>query len=606
MFDSKKFLKTLTAHPGVYQMENEKGEVLYVGKASNLKNRVSSYFTKHDTGIKTKTLVSQIAHISVTITASDSDALFLENSLIKKYKPKYNILLRDDKSYPYLFVSMAEKFPRIEFYRGKKRDKKGLYFGPYPSATAVKETLYLLQKIFKIRSCSPSFFSHRSRPCLQHQIQRCSAPCVNLITSEVYRESIQNAVLFLQGKNQALIHILEKNMEKASRELAFEKAAQYRDQIMNLQQIQSKKPDLAETEDIDILAISIREGMACVHKMHIRSGQSQGGRNFFPSVPNEFNKDSAAILEAFITQYYGATEHHDEIPHLLILSENIPEAETISTILTQIQGKKCQLSTRVRGIRLAWLKIAKQNSEMALLARLGSESTLKNRFKALQMALNLPVMPQLLECFDISHTMGEATTASCVVFDQNGPKKNDYRRLNINMHEIQPGDDYAAMRQAIFRRYLQREESLLPDILFIDGGKGQVKQALEILEALKITRVLCIGVAKGPSRKAGLETLILSGKQEIMMESDSPALHLIQHIRDESHRFALLGHIQKRDKKRTVSVLEAIEGIGAKRRQALYRRFGGLQEVKKSSVDALAQVPGISRALAEKIYQALH
>lgn len=620
MNNLKDFLKNLTNLPGVYQMHDIKDTVLYIGKASNLKNRVSSYFSKHTTGIKTRSLVQQIHHISISITSNESEALLLENSLIKKFKPKYNILLRDDKSYPYLFVSLNEKFPRIEFYRGKKRTKNGLYFGPYPSASAVKETLYVLQKIFKIRSCSFTFFSNRSRPCLQHQIKRCSAPCVGLINQESYHVAINSAIQFLQGKNRSLMRDLERRMEQASQHLQFEQAAHYRDQIISLQQIHGKKPDLSETEALDILAVSLQEGVACVHKMHIRAGQAQGGLNFFPSLPEAFADSSnthdirtlkCKILEAFISQYYCNTEHHDDIPPILILSEEIPSAsnEVLTTVLTQLRGKKTTLSHRVRGIRLEWLNLATQNSNVALLARLGSQSTLKKRFKALQVALNLSTLPNILECFDISHTSGEATIASCVVFDQNGANKNQYRHFSIK--GITPGDDYAAMRQALLRRYshLKKSEAILPDILFIDGGKGQVKQAIDVLTELSLVNtIICVGIAKGPSRKPGLETLILTHQdnRELALESNSPALHLIQHIRDESHRFAVLGHTHQRDKKRTESTLETIEGIGAKRRQALYRHFGGLQEVKKAHADALAKVPGISKALAEKIYSALH
>lgn len=606
-FDSTHFLKNLTTHPGVYQMENADGEVIYVGKASNLKNRVSSYFSKASLGIKTQTLVRQIANITITVTPNESEALLLENSLIKKFKPKYNILLRDDKSYPYIYVSLNEDFPRIEFYRGKKRDKKGLYFGPYPSAYAVKETLYTLQKIFKIRSCSSVFFSHRSRPCLQYQIKRCEAPCVGLINPADYRIAIENALQFLRGKNQTLITTLEKQMETASLELAFERAAHYRDQIINLQQIQAKKQNLSEADDIDILAVSFQQGAACVHKMHIRGGESQGGQNFFPSIPEDFS-DNADILSAFITQYYLSPNHQDEIPPCFIVSGPTLDTTILTSVLTQLRGKKCTFSHHVRGVRAEWLKQAVQNSEMALLSHIGSHTTLKKRFKALQMALNLSTLPNYLECFDISHTNGEATVASCVVFDHNGPKKNHYRHFNIT--GIQPGDDYAAMKQVLQRRYgrLKKEEAVLPDIVFIDGGRGQITQALDVFKQLELTDIICVGIAKGPSRKPGLETLILTHEdnKELVLESDSPALHLIQHIRDESHRFAVLGHTHQRDKKRTESVLEAIEGVGAKRRQALYRRFGGLQEVKKASVEAIAKVPGISQALAEKIYEALH
>lgn len=595
-------------------MENAAAEVIYVGKASNLKNRVSSYFSKQLTGIKTKTLVEQIAHITITITANENEALLLESQLIKKFKPKYNILLRDDKSYPYIFVSTEEKFPRIEFYRGKKQIKKGYYFGPYPSASAVKETLSTLQKIFKIRSCNPVFFSHRTRPCLQYQIKRCSAPCVELVTPEEYRLSLNNALQFLSGHDWALIRNLEKQMEEASQNRQFERAAHYRDQIIHLQHIRTKKNIQSKSDDMDILGVSFQQGLACVHKMVIRGGQTQGGFNFFPKIPDMYDENDnensieSDILEAFITQYYCSADHEKDIPPILIPSHVLPHAEALSQVLTQLRQKKCVLSFKVRGIRSEWLKLAIQNSQVALQGRLGSQSTLKQRFKALQTALGLAQVPQYLECFDISHTSGEATMASRVVFDSEGPKKAQYRHFSIE--GIQPGDDYAAMRQALFRHYsrLKKENVMFPDILFIDGGKGQVKQALDVLEELNITEVRCIGVAKGEGRKPGLETLILLDmeQKELKLEHDSPALHLIQHIRDESHRFAVLGHTHKRDKKRTESILETIEGVGAKRRQALYRHFGGLQEVKKASAEAMAKVPGVSKALAEKIYQALH
>lgn len=614
-FDYQNFLKTLTTRPGVYQMENAAGEVIYVGKASNLKNRVSSYFSQRTTSIKTKALVEQIAHINTTITANENEALLLESQLIKKFRPKYNILLRDDKSYPYLFVSTEETFPRIEFYRGKKRNKKGHYFGPYPSASAVRETLNTLQKIFKIRSCSPVFFSNRGRPCLQYQIKRCSGPCVGLISPEEYQISLRNAIQFLHGNDQALIHDLEKRMEKASEHRQYEKAAHYRDQIIHLQQIRTKKNLLSKAGNMDILAASFQHGYACIHKMVVRNGETQAGFNFFPSIPDLLPDNEqqtkyleSEILEAFITQYYCAAEHHNDIPSHIIVSHPLSNPEVLENVLTQLREKKCGLSSRVRGIRAEWMKVAIQNSQIALETKLGAQTTIKQRFKALQTTLGLPAVPTYLECFDISHTSGEATIASRVVFDVEGPKKSQYRYFNIE--GIQPGDDYAAMRQALFRHYsrLKKDEAAMPDILFIDGGKGQVAQAREVLETLNIRDVQCIGVAKGPSRKAGLETLILmdENNQELKLDPHSPALHLIQHIRDEAHRFAVLGHTNKRDKKRTESVLETIEGIGSKRRQALYRHFGGLQEVKKASAEAIAKIPGISKALAEKIYDALH
>ena len=604
-FDPKAFLKTLPGKPGVYRMLDAADTVIYVGKASNLKKRVSSYFQKNLTSPKTQVLVSRICRIEVTVTHTENEALLLENNLIKSLKPRYNVLYRDDKSYPFIHLS-DQAFPRLGFHRGAQR-AKGRYFGPYPSAGAVRETLNLLQKLFPVRQCEDSFYNNRSRPCLQYQIKRCTAPCVGLVTEEHYQEDVRHAVMFLEGKSSVVNDELVRRMEQAAAALDYENAARYRDQIASLRRVQEKQYISADTGDLDVVAAAIERGLGCVQVFTIRGGRNLGNRTYYPKLeagPLETD-DVTTLLDSFMPQYYLRAGR--PVPTEILLSHAVSEPGLLERVLSEESGHKVVLSHRLRGQRARWVKLALHNAQQALTMRLNSQSSLLQRFEALQEALNLDEMPKRLECFDISHTMGEATVASCVVFDTNGPLKADYRRFNIK--DITPGDDYAAMYQALSRRYrrLRDGEGKLPDILLIDGGKGQVRQAEEVMAELQINGVLLLGIAKGPERKPGLETLHLSGQEaEIILPADSIALHLIQHIRDEAHRFAITGHRQRRQRSRTTSPLEAIPGLGPKRRQLLLKQFGGLQEVARAGVEDLARVNGISPKLAQQIYDTFH
>ena len=604
-FDPKAFLKTLPGKPGVYRMQDAEGVVIYVGKASNLKKRVSSYFQKNLSSPKTRVLVSRICNIEVTVTHTENEALLLENNLIKSLKPRYNVLYRDDKSYPYIYLS-DQPFPRLDFHRGAQR-ARGRYFGPYPSSGAVRETLSLLQKLFPIRQCEDSFYNNRSRPCLQYQIKRCTAPCVGLVELEPYQEDVRHAVMFLEGKSTEVIDELVRRMEQAAEDLEYELASRYRDQIASLRRVQEKQYISAESGDLDVVAAAVEQGLGCVQVFTIRGGRNLGNRTYYPKVeagPLETD-DITPLLDSFLPQYYLRANR--PVPAEILLSHAVSEPELLQRVLAEESGHKVTLSHRLRSQRARWVKMALQNALQAVKSRLNSQSSLLQRFEALQEALNLDEMPRRLECFDISHTMGEATVASCVVFDTNGPLKADYRRFNIK--DITPGDDYAAMHQALSRRYrrLKEGEGKLPDILLIDGGKGQVTQAEDVMTELQISGVLLLGIAKGPERKPGLETLHLSGQAaEIILPADSRALHLIQHIRDEAHRFAITGHRQRRQRSRTTSSLEAIPGLGPKRRQSLLKQFGGLQEVARAGVEDLARVHGISPKLAQQIYDTFH
>lgn len=584
-------------------MLNSKGEILYVGKARNLKKRVSSYF-RGQQAPKTASLMSYVASIETIITQTENEALLLENNLIKKYKPRYNILLRDDKSYPYIVLTEQQAYPRLTYYRGRK-NTQARYFGPYLSTSAVRETLNLLQKLFRIRSCEDTFFRARTRPCLQYQIKRCTAPCIGLIEPERYQQDVRHVVMFLEGKNQGIINELVSQMDNAASELNFEKAALYRDQIAFLRQIQQQQAvDSASTENTDAIAVRQTNGCTCVQIVMIRHGRVVGSKSYFPSVP--VASEPEEILAAFLSQYYLQTERISDTPRNILLNYKIAEQEWLGQTLREQVGKQVILISSPRGDRERWLQLAERNAEQALSTHLAGKASIYQRLLALQEALNLPSLPQRLECFDISHSQGEATVASCVVFDENGPRKTDYRRFNIE--NIMPGDDYAAMQQALSRRYarLKKEEAVLPDILIIDGGKGQLKQAETVLEELQVTGITLLGIAKGPTRKAGLETLFLSGcSSPLNLANDSLGLHLLQQIRDEAHRFAISGHRNRRDKKRQTSSLENITGIGAKRRRELLRQFGGLQQLKSASIEEIAKVPGISLELAERIYQAL-
>jgi excinuclease ABC subunit C len=599
LFEPQSFLKTLVTLPGVYRMLDERGVVLYVGKARNLRRRVSSYFRENQSSTRTRSLVAQIQAIEVTVTHTEAEALILESRLIKEFQPRYNILLRDDKGYPYIHVADGD-FPRLTLYRGARRGP-GRYFGPYPHANAVRDTLNLLQKVFRLRSCEDSFFRARSRPCLQYQIKRCTAPCVGLIDREGYQRYLSDAVLFLEGRSGQVIEDLARRMEAAAAALKFEAAAVYRDQIAELRQIQQRQHVEGESGDLDVVAAVARGGAACVQVFVFRGGRLLGNKAFFPRLPED--EDAGAVLGAFLAQYYLDRE----IPAELLVSHELVDAALLAQAFQERTGRRIALVAHPRGERARWLVLARRNAEHALSAHLSSQAGMGQRLEALRDALGLEDVPNRMECFDISHTGGEATVAACVVFGAEGPIKTDYRRYNVE--GIAPGDDYAALRQALTRRYtrLREEEGRLPDVLFIDGGKGQLAQAREVLEELQVVGVTAVGVAKGPERKPGLETLFLSGENRpFILPADSAALHLVQQIRDEAHRFAITGHRQRRAKARATSALERIPGIGPKRRQALLRQFGGLKQLARAGVEDIAGVEGISAELAQRIYDAFH
>ncbi len=604
-FDGKAYSKNLTSKPGVYRMLDNKEKVIYVGKAKNLKNRVSSYFqASKQHSPKIRSMVAQVVAIDVTVTHTEKEALILESNLIKELRPRYNVVLRDDKSYPYIYLSSDQVFPRLQFHRGA-RTGKGKYFGPYPSAGSVRKTLNLLQKLFQIRQCDDSYFKNRSRPCLQYQIKRCTAPCVGFIESEDYQHDVLNAELFLQGRNQEVIKVLADRMEQASADLDFETAARYRDQINALQVVQQKQYISSGRKNVDIIACQMKEGVGCVALFYIRGGHNLGNKVFFPAHTKSSTEEE--ILTAFISQYYLADRTDREIPSTILLSHKLEDSGLIAQVLEGQCGHKVEIKNELRGDRVRWVDMAKENAALGLAQKLSLTSSQRKRNQALTEALGMEETIERIECFDISHSNGESTVASCVVFGHEGALKAEYRRFNIK--GITGGDDYAAMHQALERRYsrIQKEDGKMPDLLLIDGGKGQVAQAVEVLDNLQISEITIVGVAKGPSRKAGEETLVLSdGHATMSLAADAPALHLIQQIRDEAHRFAITGHRKQRDKKRRSSPLENIEGVGNKRRQGLIRHFGGIQGVAKAGVDDLVQVPGISKQLAEKIYQVFH
>ncbi len=604
-FDPKAFLKTLTTKPGVYRMINKDGKVIYVGKAKNLKKRVSSYFSRSDQTPKTKIMVSHIANIEIAVTHTENEALILESNLIKSLKPQYNVTYRDDKSYPYIYLSTAQKFPRLAYHRGSRK-AKGRYFGPYPSAGAVRESLNLLQKIFPVRQCEDTFFKNRSRPCLQYQIKRCTAPCVDLVSEEAYQKDVRHAVMFLEGKNSAVIDELVKQMEQASESLEFERAVVYRDQIAALRKVQEKQYITGENEtNLDVIAGIIRGGMGSIQVFNVRGGMNLGNKSYFPKLVEHTSVDE--MLSAFIAQYYIGKAGVRILPPEILLNEIPQDNQWLEDVLSEQASRRVKLNVNVRGDRVRWVRLALANAETALDAHLAGKANMLGRFEALQEALGLDSLPQRIECFDISHTMGEATVASCVVCEPSGAIKSDYRRFNIE--GITPGDDYAAMLQALTRRYkrIKEGEGKLPDILLIDGAKGQLSQAEQVMEELQIDGVILIGVAKGPDRRAGLEKLHLSGKDKpFSLPPNSPALHLIQFVRDESHRFAITGHRNRRGKARQESPLENIEGLGPKRRQLLLKQFGGLQGISRAGVEDIANVKGISTPLAEKIYAVFH
>ncbi|MFV2061692.1 MAG: excinuclease ABC subunit UvrC [Gammaproteobacteria bacterium] len=617
-FSPKSFLDSCTTKPGVYQMFDDQDTVIYVGKAKNLKNRLNSYFQKNLTQIKTRALVSHITKIELIVTHTEKEALILENNLIKKFMPKYNICFRDDKSYPYIYVSTEHQFPRLRFHRGARKGK-GKYFGPYPSAGATRETLQIIQKIFPVRQCEDTFYKNRSRPCLQYQIKRCSAPCVGLVSEESYQEEVAHVILFLEGKNKTVINQLVDEMDRTSGQLDYEKAALYRDQIIKLRKIQEKQYITQEQGDLDIISSACSNGVGCVQVFLIRGGRNLGNKTYYPKMNK--SDTTADMLQAFIPQYYlkQNLENLHAISSEIIISESFDSMDLMTQVLSEQAGRKIAIKSRVRGDRVRWLKMSVLNVANALQTRISSNTTILKRYENLAERFQLDDLPNRMECFDISHTSGERTVASCVVFDINGPVKSEYRRFKIE--NITPGDDYAAIKQALTRRYtrIKNGEEKLPDILFVDGGKGQLTQAEEVLENLQIENILLIGISKGPERKAGEETILISNKYQfgisenlsindttIILPSDSMASHLIQHIRDEAHRFAITGHRQSRAKARKTSVLEQIAGLGPKRRQSLLKQFGGLQEIKQAGIDELKTVSGISLKLAEQIYNTFH
>ncbi|MFG0917034.1 excinuclease ABC subunit UvrC [Pseudomonas sp. CJQ_11] len=602
VFDASAFLATCSGRPGVYRMFDADARLLYVGKAKNLKKRLASYFRKSGLAPKTAALVSRIAQVETTITANETEALLLEQNLIKEWRPPYNILLRDDKSYPYVFLSDGQ-FPRLGIHRGAKK-AKGRYFGPYPSAGAIRESLSVLQKTFLVRQCEDSYYANRTRPCLQYQIKRCKGPCTGLVSAEEYAEDVRHSVMFLEGRSQQLGNELNAEMEKAAMDLNFEKAAELRDQIGLLRRVQDQQYIEGGSGEVDVIAAFVNPGGACVHMISVRGGRVLGSKNFFPQVGIE--EDVSEVMAAFVSQYYVGNPER-ELPGELIVNVVHEDFEAITEALNALRGRELTISHRVRGTRARWQQLAVTNAEQALNARLANRQHMAARFDALAQVLDLDEVPQRLECYDISHSSGEATVASCVVFGPEGPIKSDYRRFNIE--GVTAGDDYAAMHQALTRRYgrIRDGEGKLPDVLLVDGGKGQLNMARDVMRELGFSELTLLGVAKGVTRKAGFETLYLNDvHNEFTLKGDSPALHLIQQIRDEAHRFAITGHRARRGKARRVSSLEDVAGVGPKRRRDLLKHFGGLQELNRASVDEIAKAPGISKKLAESIYASLH
>lgn len=600
-FDAKAYVSGLPKKPGVYKMLGAGGNVIYVGKARDLKSRVGSYFSGRQDSAKTLVLVKQIASIEVVITASDNEALLLENNLIKELRPRYNVVLRDDKSYPFIYLSSEDPFPRLGFHRGAKK-ARGEYFGPYPSAGSVRESLQLLQKVFPVRQCEDSFYRARSRPCLQYQIKRCTAPCVGLIEADAYANDVRHARMFLEGKSQDVIAELITRMDDAAVQLDYELAAKYRDQIRHLRRVQEKQCISGDSNsNVDIVACVGELGPACVQIFFVRGGRVLGNKAYFPA--HTQSSSPPEILAAFLTQYYLERTVPDEI----LCNEMPVERDWIAQVLAVQAGRKIPIVTDVRGERARWLDLAVDNAKRALDAHLNTQMDVQLRLETLQRSLGLAEFPVRMECFDVSHTQGELTVASCVVFKDGIPAKAEYRRFNVR--DVTPGDDYGALRHALQRRYrrIATGEVPLPDILFVDGGKGQLSVAMDVLQEQGVALPLVVGVAKGEGRRPGLETLYVGELAlPVVLEADSAALHLIQQIRDEAHRFAIGAHRSRRTAKQRVSELDGIAGLGAKRRRALLTHFGGIQELRRAGVADMASVPGVSRALAQRIYDALH
>ena len=599
MFDPKPILKTLPNLPGVYRMMNATDEVIYVGKAKDLKKRVSSYFNKNLASPRMRMMVSHIAKIETTVTHNEAEALLLENNLIKGLMPRYNVVFRDDKSYPYIVLS-GDEYSRLAFHRGAQR-KGNQYFGPFPNSLAVRESIQLLQKVFKLRTCENTVFANRSRPCLQHQIERCTAPCVGLITDEDYNNDAHQAAMFLQGKTNEVIDALGEQMNSAAANQEYELAVVFRNRMQALRQVQAKQfvSDF-NVSDADVIACAELQGQHCINLVMIRGGRHLGDRSYMPKHTDGESLETS--MAAFLAQHYVA----QNTPPLIVVGVKI-ETALIEEVLSELAGRKIKINTNAIGDKRVWLKMAQTNAELALGQRAATSANQTAKLLALREALNLPESTERIECFDISHTMGEATVGSCVVFDKGDMQNSEYRRYNVT--GITPGDDYAAMRDVLTRRYkkVAAGEGVRPDLIFIDGGKGQLGVAVEVMSEVGLSDILLVGIAKGEERRPGLETMIFSDTGEMLnLEKDNKGLHLLQQIRDEAHRFAITGHRAKRAKARMHSSLEDIEGIGAKRRKALLTRFGGLEGVKSASIDEIAQVEGISQSLAEKIYGELH
>jgi excinuclease ABC subunit C len=599
-FDGKRFARRLATGPGVYLMRAGDGSVLYVGKAANLRKRVSSYFDARPKGSRIMRMVAQVRSIEVALTRTEGEALLLENEWIKAHMPRYNVLLRDDKSYPWLMLTTDHEYARIAFHRGRRKPGR-TYLGPYPSASSVRESINLIQKTFQVRNCEDSYFAHRTRPCLQHQIKRCTAPCVGLVSAADYQAQVDDALLFLRGQSHKVIERLITRMERAAGAQHYEQAAVYRDQINTLKSMQSQQFVSGGTGDVDIIALAVGQRAACVQLMSFRGGRNLGQRAYYPV--HTRGVDEADILQAFIGQYY-----RERMPPAdLILSHKLPEQALFAEVFSERAGRKVRLQSAPRGDRRQWLELSKRNAQNALEIHLASDARIGAQFEALRDLLGLEETPERIECFDISHTSGNQAVGSCVVFDASGAMKSLYRRFNLR--GITPGDDYAAMRQVLDRRYrkLSEEEGARPGLIVVDGGKGQLRQAVEVLSELGLADIPLMGVAKGPARRAGMEEWIIAGQARPLLPGpESPASHLIQQVRDEAHRFAITGHRGQRQKAAVQSSLEEIAGVGAARRRALLNHFGGIRGVRKAGIEELSSVPGINQALAQKIYDALH
>lgn len=598
-FDGKAFARNLTTAPGVYRMLGDQGSLLYVGKAKNLRKRVGSYFARPQLEPRIALMLSQVHAMEVIATRTEAEALILENELIKSLKPYFNVMLRDGKGYPYLHLDDSDAFPRIRFHRGS-REGRGRYFGPFPSVLAVRENLARIHKLFRLRQCEDSVFRNRSRPCLQYQIKRCSAPCVGLIDRDSYASDVRHAVMFLQGQSGDVVAELTRQMEQASAALEFERAAAWRDEIGRIRQLQARQYVSGAEADADILACEIQDGLACVQALFYRDGMNLGSRHWFLKANGV---GVAGVLSAFVTQHYAELP----VPRVVLLSHELDDMELYAEALSQRAGVRVELLCPQRGDRVRLIEQAARNARLVLSSQLRGEASQRQRWLAMGELLELDEPAQRVECFDISHTMGEGTVASCVVAGPEGPIKSLYRRFNIR--DVKSGDDYAAMRQVIERRFrrLQAEQSELPDVLLIDGGAGQVARAMEALGELGVQGIAVFGVSKGADRRAGWEELVFADSGRIVRPgADNPGLLAIQAIRDEAHRFAISGHRAKREKKRQVSTLEEISGVGARRRAALLRHFGGLSGVRGAGVEELCNVEGINRSLAERIYASLH